>query len=609
MKKNYVGLGLAFTIALSTIAARAQSITSVEEYNQTLIKNGVSWSASQGTYLPSFYTGFAPRIEDPNRIHYHLARGNQIRVTTQLDEYAIFTYMYGLTKRESLFDKAVSEGMIRIQQQNQLGSYKAIMNSPKYNIKGLIQGLEAGTVSREQFYQKSLQILEELNKDRVFHIKLNLSGYIANWQRSIDSFMAANGNSAEVAIGKNAQKTIALINDLLPGRINISFVTPAIKEKLIEAMSNRGDVVNPAAFENSALEIIKIATKGRYDFKVLRDGKLQPAIHTVGTQTVLEYPEFTAIYPNGSVRTYTSDRDGNKIPVIREIGALNFTTSAGNSDVDHIRGEGYYGYIPKMDYTTTGNGMHNPAVRTYLKKSIYKSLYADLNIPATNDTLWIVSRGGVSHGCTRMAAGHVLEVRSIFPSDAKRMRQVNYFANQSTDYDLFDIDGDGHLEVMGVQYYLAYAIGGDEGEAYREGAGLIPESLNREAFLNNLYGQKQFVVEDGIYKFVNPYMSQFSYAKSSDSRGQAFSLKMNGEFKLYEQKYEQDKMQFYKMSSTEMGSMQTTGGDNGNTGKMTVRLFGRASGCGIFKAEYPLCNEDNFDKELNAVTSKITKVK
>ncbi|MBC7465266.1 MAG: hypothetical protein H7256_04685 [Bdellovibrio sp.] len=606
MKKNYVGLGLAFTIALSTIAARAQQIISVEEYNKTLIKNGVAWSASQGTYLPSFYTGFAPRIEDPNRIHYHLARGNQIRVTTQLDEYAIFTYMYGLTKRESLFDKAVSENLIRIQQQNQLGSFKAIMNSPKYNIKGLIQGLEAGTISREQFYQKSLQVLEQLNQDRVFHIKLNLSGYVSNWKRTVDSFMIANGATAELAISKNAQKTIVLVNDLLPGRINISFVTPEIKAKLAEAMNNRNDAT---AFEKSSLELLKIATKGRYEFKTLRDGKLQSAIYQSGPQTFLEYPEFTAIYPNGSVRTYTTDRDGNKIPVIREIGALNFTTSAGNSDVDHIRGEGYYGYIPKMDYTTTGNGMHNPAVRTSLKKSIYKNLYADLAIPAANDTLWIVARGGVSHGCTRMAAGHVLEVREIFPSDAKRMRQVNYFANQSTDYDLFDINGDGQLKVMGVQYYLAYAIGGDEGEAYREGAGLIPESLNRDAFLNNLYGKNQFRTEGETYKFINPYMSQFAYDKSADSRGKAFSIKLNGEFNLYEQKYEQDKMQFYKLSSTEMGTLQSNGGDNGNTGKMTVRLFGRAAGCGIFKTEYPLCNEDNFDKELNALTSKITKVK
>lgn len=30
---------------------------------------------------PSFYTGFAPRTPDPRRLHLHVGRGNQLRVT------------------------------------------------------------------------------------------------------------------------------------------------------------------------------------------------------------------------------------------------------------------------------------------------------------------------------------------------------------------------------------------------------------------------------------------------------------------------------------------------------------------------------------------------
>lgn len=605
MKMNTFSMGLALTIALSSLATNAQDFT-IDDYNKSLIKNGVAWnSALGGNYLPSFYTGFAARIEDPNRIHLHLARGNQMRVTTQLDEYSILTYLYGLKKREALFDSAVANKLIQIKQQDQMGLFKSVIGSARYNINGLIQELEAGRLSKEEFYKQSLKILSELNAGRVFNIKINLTSYVERWKTTVDAFMAGAA-TPELAISKSQQNAITLVNDLLWGRINLTFVTPEIKAKLVETLKNR----NSGDFEKSALELLALATNGRYNFNVLRNGQLQPALYKDSSnQTILEYPEFTAIYPNGSVKEYQNDRDGNRIPVVREIGVMSFIDRPGH-DVDHIRSEPFYGYIPKMDYTATGNGMHNPAVRTYLKSSIYKNLYKDLNIPAANDTLWVVSRGGVSHGCTRMAAGHVLEARQIFPSNEKRMTKVNYFANASTDYDLFDINGDGQLEVMGVQYLLAYAIASDSGEGYREGAGLIKESLNREAFYNVLYGTKnQFRVDDSTYKFINPYISQFAFDKSGAIRGKAFSLKMKGEYSLYEQAYEQDKMQFYKISSTDMASLQSETSDKSSIGKQVVRLFGRAAGCGPFKAVYPLCNEDNFDKEVLNLTAKITKVK
>ncbi len=37
-------------------------------------------------YEPSFYTGFAPRTPDPARIHLHLGRGDQLRVTVVLSD-------------------------------------------------------------------------------------------------------------------------------------------------------------------------------------------------------------------------------------------------------------------------------------------------------------------------------------------------------------------------------------------------------------------------------------------------------------------------------------------------------------------------------------------
>lgn len=574
-----------------------------EDFEKSLITNGISWKAGSPTYIPSFYTGFAPRIEDPNRIHFRLSRGNQIRLTAQLDEYSVLTYFYGLLKRDYLVDQAVQTNLIKLEHQDQMGLFRSVLNSERYQIYQQAEKFQNNSLSREQMYEASLKTLEELNPGRVFRIQLNISAAILRWQNTIAAFQKERGDLAlDVFITKNPRKTITLINDLVWGRVNVIAIAPALKAKLIETLQAKENL------DQKAIELFTLATEGRYNFQVLRNGLLQSSLYQNALgQFILEYPEFTAIYPNGSVRTHMNDRDGNSIPTIRESGVMNFI-ARDTHDVDHIRVEPYYGYIPKMDYTAEGNGIHNPAVRTYLKNSIYQNLYKDLNIPANDNTLWIVSRGGVSHGCTRMAAGHVLEVRDVFPSSNDRMKKVKYFGNQSEDYDLFDIDGTGQLQVMGVKYFLAYAIVADDGEGYREGAGLIAASLNRDAFYNQLYGQKQFRLENNKYIFSNPYISQFAIENPNSQRGKAYSLKIAGDFNLYEQAYEKDKLQFFTMSSSQMSSLSEAN-DLKSSGKLLVRLFGRAVGCGPLKAEYPLCNEEQFEKEFAQLLPLITKVK
>ncbi len=597
---------LQFLLALASLTVFTSTSLSqtVEDFDRALITNGVSWKSGTYTYYPSFYTGFAPRVEDPNRIHFHLSRGNQIRLSTQLDEYTVLTYFYNLLKRETLIDQAVAAGLIKLEQQNQTNLFRAVLNSEHFQIRKVADQASNKALSREQLYEQSLTAMEQLNPGRIFHIRLNLTAAIQRWQNTADAFKTASGNTALAEyMAKNPQKTITLLNDLVWGRINAVSLNPALVTKMADTLNS-----SPSLFESKALELFSVATEGRYNFKVLRNGTLQPSIYqNANGETLLEYPELTAIYPNGSVKDYTSDRDGNKIPIIRETGVMNFI-SRDTHDVDHIRVEPFYGYIPKMDYTPTGNGIHNPAVRTSLHSSVYKSLYKDLNIPEKDNTLWIVSRGGVSHGCTRMAAGHVLEVREIFPSSNERMKKLRYFGNASQDYDLYDITGSGELQIMGVQYYLAYDIAADSGEGYREGAGLIPSSLNRAAFYEVLYGQKQFRIENNTYVFVNPYISQFVMDKKGKDRGQAFSVKIAGEYNLYEQAYQKDKLQFFSMSSSQMSSLSESN-DFKSTGKQLVRLFGRANGCGPFKAEFPLCNEDQFEKEFAALIPQITKVK
>ncbi|MBC7740579.1 MAG: hypothetical protein H7061_00175, partial [Bdellovibrionaceae bacterium] len=566
MTKNVLSKSLAVILILLSVPLAAQT---VEDYNKALIENGVAWKAGSSTYYPSFYTGFAPRVEDPNKIHFHLSRGNQLRLTTPLDENTVLTYLYGMKSREVLFDMAVNEKLIKLEQQNQLGLFKSVLNSPAYSITHLIGQNNSGAVSKEEFYKQSLNLIEKLNPGRIFSIRLNLTNYISRWKTQVEEAQAV-GSLADYAT-KNPEKAITLINDLLPGRVNAFNLTSELKAKLNEV----GQAVSsPEAFVTKSVELLQLATQNRYSFKVLRNGQLLPSLYKDGSgQIILEYPELTAIYPNGSVKDYTKDRDGNQIPIIREPGVMNFVARSYH-DVDHIRSEPFYGFIPKMDYTDTGNGIHNPAVRTYLKSAIYKNLFQILNIPTNNDTLWVVSRGGVSHGCTRMSAGHVLEVRSIFPSANSNMKKLTYFGNASQDYDVFDINGDGRPEVMGVKYFLAYAIASDSGAGYREGAGMIAQSFDRDKFYAFLYGQNQFRIENGKYIFINPYVSQFIKSKLSDQRGKPFSVRMMGEFELYEQNYEKDKMQFYSMSSSETSSLGGSS-DMASSGKQLVRIFGR----------------------------------
>ena len=59
--------------------------------------------ASYGVYYdrrePSFYTGFAPRTPDPRRLHLHIGRGNQLRVTAVLADDVLTAYARDLWQR------------------------------------------------------------------------------------------------------------------------------------------------------------------------------------------------------------------------------------------------------------------------------------------------------------------------------------------------------------------------------------------------------------------------------------------------------------------------------------------------------------------------------
>jgi hypothetical protein len=342
-----------------------------------------------------------------------------------------------------------------------------------------------------------------------------------------------------------------------------------------------------------------MVTGSKYDFRVLdENGQWQKAIQCPHAMSCfLDYPEFTAIYPTGSVKSSTKDQYGNVIPTFSTQGLWEFL-SRSYHDVDNIRAEPYYGWIPKMDFQAVGNGFHNPAVRFY---GASKSVKAALGIPAAHNTFWAAKRGGVSHGCLRLPAGGALEMRQIFPVENAKMTQIHFFASNPRDFDIYDIDGDGKPEIMGVQYMISYDLKGADGIATREGANLEVGTEGKLRFYENLYGARNVFTTDkqGDFLFKNPSVSLPSYL-DFQKRQVAARLTFNGTLPLYEAGYERDKLQFYLPYSTD-GLTETS---NAPLSKRFVRLLDRIKGCAP-GADKTACGEAAFDKEAASILGQI----
>ena len=603
--KNII-LILSALFLLTPVVNADQSFT-IDEYNDSLAKVGIPFYER---YPASFYTGFAPRVEDPQRVHFRAGRGNQVRLTAVLDEYTVLTYLYYLKKRYDAYGEAAGKGLFVTKSTDQLDAYRRILESSTYNILGTIKDFEDKKITREQFYQASLEILTALNPHRIFPISLDLKGAFKAWKEKVQQYAQNyNDDPADLELLKqfllNLDATLVLSNQMLPGRINVVYLTEEQKDKLTaiisQVLQNPDD--DTASFK-LALDYFQSMTAGKYDFRTVKDGQFIPALRceNADSECLLAYPEFTAIYPNGSVFAATKDRRGNPIHMIRNSALMTFLDRPYH-DVDHIRKEGYYGYSPKMDWQGIGNGFHNPGVSHHLPGM--KHLYAELDIPKDYQFVWVVSRGPVSHGCVRLAVGHQWEARHVFPASNAKMKEVLYFGNHSADYDVFDIDGNGEAQVMGTQYYIAYSVKGASGDSRRKGKNFSTADIDKNEFYANLYGAKdQFVLEGDAYTFPNPHVSYFRKADPKDRQGTVISKQLQGSFALYEQPYEKDKVQTYKLPAKFQKQLSIR--DNKKSvGKQMVRIFGRISGCGPFKEEWSYCYEDQFDQEFQALLGKL----
>lgn len=585
-----IRLSLVLSVLFFALQVSAEtSITTINDYNERLPFWGVSWSPGANAingYYPSFYTGFAMRSQFGERIHVRTSRGNQTRVSVILDDVTIRDYLFDLVKRESFYIAATSNGRFNIKPSSakltpQLEYFSAILNSTEYGIKSVVQS--ASNRKPEDIYTKSLEVLSKLNPGRVFMLEIDLDRERLRWQTE----MKDAGGRAKVM--KDPQSVILALNSLVFGRINfVEKPNADLLARLDQVLALNLESEDSQRARVAYVDLVRAATGTKFNFRILVDGEWAlPITCPRDGKCLLRYPEFTAIYPTGSAMSKTKDEFGNSINSFSTPGLWQFLSRPGKHEVDNIRNEPYYGFAPKMDYEVIGNGFHNPAVRFWGPP---KELKSALGIPQEQNTLWAVKRGGVSRGCLRFPLGHLWEFRQIFPVENERMTEVMFFGNRSQDFDVYDVDGDGQPEVMGVQYMISYGLQGTSGLATREGQGMEVNQGRKLEFYEDLYGARNVFKMEGGGRFVfeDPMISHPSYL---DLRKQTVTVRqrIRGKIPLYEQIYEREKVQFYSL----VGGMTPAN-------KALVRLLGRARGCAP-DADKKVCGESAFDQESRAL--------
>jgi hypothetical protein len=570
-------------LTLSTLsAAHAASVSTIEEYNAALPYWGASWKAGDpgdiNGYYPSFYTGLAMRSQFPERIHVRQSRGNQTRMSVILDETTVSDYLFDLVKRDDTFRQLVASRRITlVSEANSAPTARylsEIVASPVYGIRSFVSS--ARSASSETIYAKGLATLKALNPGRVFDIELNLGRTFINWK----SQLLADANGDVAAYLSNEPAVIKAIDTLLPGRINYpSKPSAEIRTQIMVVAAAQGN----DATVTEALKLFQLLTGSKYALKTLRDGRFVSAIDCDSARAcTLTYPEFTTIYPTGSVMASTTDSEGNRINKFASPGLWNFFAYDGQNP-DSVPNEPYYAWMPKMFYERAGNAYHNPGIRL---SGITNSAKAALDIPAAHKMLSAVKRGAVSHGCSRLSGGHVWEMRSIMPVEGSKLSKVNVFINLPTDFDVYDIDGDGKAEVMGVEYLISYGLAGNY--ETREGGELeVADSARKLQFYTNLYGARNVFVTDsqGKFQFVNPTTSLTSYL-DYEKKGAKTRVKLNGTYPLYEQTYERDKIQMYRIS-------------NLTSNYPFIRLLGRVRGCAP-STDKTACGAAAFEAEARS---------
>jgi hypothetical protein len=464
---------------------------------------------------PSFYTGFAPRTEDPTRLHIHLGRGNQLRVTVVLSDDVVGEYASDLDERRHTYRRLIASGRLELTQNRSYEDFEHRLD--EVGLAHLVA--EEVSLSPDALRARNLALLEHLNPGRVFRIAIPVRTLVAKW---VGELQPADRSHLDGA------RRLELLNLLLPTRLWLSEVpvgaAPALDDLVRRAPTSSDDSAVLDALAPAYTALLARVSGNRYPVK---NG-------TVG------FAEFTAIYPVGTVAAYTTWH-GRPIPAYPTPGRRALTTHQRTLVADHIPTDDSYSYSPWLPYMHVTPTMHNaihtpwwkmrPADAKFLPMA-WRSVDRGSRDGQPFTRLRLLSRGPMSHGCTHLNTGHIAELRQILPADSDRLYEVDVFLAKSELYDVFDVDGDLTPEVMGVRYFIAYSLINGKPDRLRV-------KNERRAYYDWLYGgDLAYEGDRGVFHAVHD--AAFVGRDAREGRNYA-------RLELREADYQPETVQFYRM--------------------------------------------------------------
>jgi hypothetical protein len=420
-------------------------VVSVAGAQETRSADAPPWGVYYDRREPSFYTGFAPRTLDPARIHLHVGRGNQLRVTVVLSDEVLAEYARDLDQRRRTYRALIDAGRLVLTQNRAVEDFEARLR--EVNLDALVAA--EPSLPPDALRARNLDLLERLNPGRVFRIRMPLDGVLRRWMAIVQE----DGPRLDDA------RRLELVNAMLPNRLWVTELTPRLAGAVDALVARVAAGATLAELRAPFLALLTRVSGDRYP--VCGD--------------TLTFDEFTAIYPVGTLNEYTT-WNGRRIPEFPTPGRRALTTHQRTLTIDHIPTDESFSYSPWLPYIHIGPRMHDalhtlwwqmePA-RTGFLPATWRSVDGGSRDGHPFRYLWLLSRGPMSHGCTHVNTGHIAELRQLLPSEATELAAVDVYYNQSPLYDVFDIDGDGTPEVMGVEYFVAYDLRGNQPGALR----------------------------------------------------------------------------------------------------------------------------------------------
>jgi hypothetical protein len=498
--------------AATAVPARADDISGGEDVSPSARK--LEEPPRYGLYYnrrePSFYTGFAPRTYDPARMHVHLGRGNQLRVTVVLSDEVLRDYARDLEFRDETYRTLIDEGRIELTQNVAFDEFERHLG--EIQLRRLVA--EEKSLSPAQLRERNLALLERLNPGRVFRIRMPVDDVVRRWAAQV---------RPEDHERMDTARRLELLNLMLPTRLWVAELDDGAA-KALDALVHRVPA-DPAAIRPDFLALLDRVAPGRYPAR----------------GDVLSFAEFTAVYPVGTFNDYTTWH-GRRIPQYPTPGRRALTTHQRTKTVDHVPTDESYAYLPWLPYMHVGSNMHNAVHTLWWKMDPSQTAFLPAQWRVSDrgsrdgmpwKYLWLLSRGPMSHGCTHLNAGHISELRQMLPSNTERLYDVDTFLNKSYDYDVFDIDGDFEPEVMGVRYFIAYSLHNKKPDRLRV-------RDERHAYYDWLYGgELRYDLDDRGF-FRNVRDGHFVGRSAVDGAEYA-------RISLREAAYEPERIQFYHL--------------------------------------------------------------